>query len=271
MHRCRERHQCNHKPMAALSTRRLKKMQDNNTEQGKTIKPDDARKKQLDLDLILIVVITGLVLFFVLILFGKQFNGFIYDTNRPVLSRVAVAAICGQYALAGLGITVVCIFRKEKFTKFGLNTKNLLPALLLSLACCVPDFIYQFARGHVHSWCPFYDVTTTKELLAAGLAVKIPGLLLTAAAWGFFEGFNYVVIRDKLSERYPSKYRFWDTGAFVCAVMCIIIHGMVGVTPDAILDMLLTMFLIYGMLIVRKETGNAWGCVLIFFVYWNAL
>ncbi len=230
-----------------------------------------ARKKQLNMDLLLIGGITALVLVFVLIVFGRQFNGFIYDTGRPVLPRVAVAAICGQYALAGLGITVVCLIRKERFTDFGLNTKNLLPALLLSLACCVPDLIYQLARGHVHVWCPFYDVFTTKELLSASMAIKILGLFLTAVAWGFFEGFNYVVIRDKLSERFPSKYRFWDIGAFVCAVMCIVIHGMVGVTPDAFLEMLLTMFLIYGMLIVRKETGNAWGCVLIFLVYWNAM
>ena len=229
------------------------------------------RKKQLDHDLIAIGVITFIVLTLVLAVFGKQFNGFIYDTSRPVLPRVAVAAICGQFALAGLGITSVCIFRKEKFTQFGLNTKNLIPALLLSLACCVPDFIYQFICGNVHPWSPFIDVFTTKELLISSLPVKVPGFILTAAAWGFFEGFNYVVIRDKFSERFPSKHRFWDTGAFLCAVMCILIHGVIGVTPDAILDMLLTMFLIYGMLIVRKETGNAWGCVLIFFVYWNAL
>ena len=237
----------------------------------KTVKPDEQRKKQLEFDLTLIVLVTVAVLVLVLGVFGKQFNGFVYDTDRPVLARVAVAAVCGQYALAGLGITIVCIIRKERFTKFGLNTRNLIPALLLSLACCVPDFIYQFANGNVHTWFPFYDVFTTKELIAADLAVKIPGFALTAIAWGFFEGFNYVVIRDKLSERYPSKYRFWDIGAFVCAVMCIVIHGVIGVTPDAVIEMLVTMFLIYGMLIVRKETGNAWGCVLIFFVYWNAL
>lgn len=233
--------------------------------------PDRLRKKQLDHDLIMIGVITFIALTLVMAVFGKQFNGFIYDSSRPVLPRVAVAAVCGQFALAGVGITAVCIFRKERFTRFGLNTKNILPALLLSLGCCVPDFIYQLARGHVHPWCPFYDVFTTKELLSAGLAVKITGFILTAAAWGFFEGFNYVVIRDKLSERFPSKYRFWDVGAFMCAVMCIVIHGAVGVTADALAEMLLTVFLIYGMLIVRKETGNAWGCVLIFFVYWNAL
>lgn len=229
------------------------------------------RKKQLEHDLISIGVITFAVLALVIGVFGNQFNGFIYDTTKPVLPRVAVAAICGQFALAGLGMTVVCIFRKEKFTKFGLTKKNLVPALLLSLACCVPDLIYQFVMGNVHPWCPFIDVFTTKELLSSPFPVKILGFALTAMAWGFFEGFNYVVIRDKFSERYPSKHRFWDVGAFICAVMCILIHGAVGVTPGAFLNMFFTMFLIYGMLIVRKETGNAWGCVLIFFVYWNAL
>ena len=43
------------------------------------------------------------------------------------------------------------------------------------------------------------------------------------------------------------------------------------ITLERLIEMLTTMILIYGMLIVRKETGNAWGCVLIFFVYWNAL
>ena len=234
-------------------------------------KPDAQRKKQLDIDLTIIGVIMFAVMMLVLVIFGKQFNGFVYDTNKSVLPRVAVAGICGQFALSGLGITIVCLIRKEKFTQFGLNTKNLVPALLLSLACCVPDFIYNLIKGKVHAWCPFYDVFTTKEVLSSDIFTLIIGMLLTATAWGFFEGFNYVVIRDKLSERYPSKHRFWDVGAFVCAVMCIVIHGCVGVTPDAIADMLVTMFLIYGMLIVRKETDNAWGCVLIFMVYWNAL
>jgi len=229
-------------------------------------KPDRARKRQLIADLIIIVLVS-----FVVLLFAGKINAYSYDPSIPLMKRLCVTALCGQFAIAGLGITIVCIIRREKFTKFGLNTKNLLPALLLSLACCVPDFIYQLAREHVHPWFPFYDMSMTPQLLEESLPVKVSGLLITALFWGFFEGFNYVVIRDKISELSPSKYRFWDVGAFVCAVMCILVHGVVGVTPDAFLEMVCTLILIYGMLIVRKETGNAWGCVLIFFVYWNAL
>lgn len=229
-------------------------------------KPDRTRKRQLIADLIIIGLVS-----FVVLLFAGKINAYSYDPSIPLMKRLCVTALCGQFAIAGLGITIVCIIRREKFTKFGLNTKNLLPALLLSLACCVPDFIYQLARGHVHPWFPFYDMSMTPQLLEESLPVKVSGLMITALFWGFFEGFNYVVIRDKISELSPSKYRFWDVGAFVCAVMCILVHGVVGVTPDAFLEMVCTLILIYGMLIVRKETGNAWGCVLIFFVYWNAL
>lgn len=230
-----------------------------------------ARKKQLTADLCIIGLVTFLVLGIVLFGWGSGMNTFGRNTDIPIVLRVLVIGGCAQFGVAGFGITLVCLLRKEPFTKFGLTTKNLIPALLLSLACCVPDLIFQAARGNVHAWCPFIDVNSTAEVLASALPSKVLGMLITAVCWGFFEGFNYVVIRDKISEMYPSRFRFWDVGAFVCAVMCILIHGAVGVTPSALLEMFLTMFLIYGMLIVRKETGNAWGCVLIFFVYWNAL
>lgn len=182
-----------------------------------------------------------------------------------------VIGLCGQFAISGLGISIVCLIRKQRFRDFGLNTKNLIPALLLSLLCCVPELTYYLARGYVSGWCPFQEVNTTAEVLASTFPSNIIGFLITALFWGFFEGFNYVVIRDKISMLSPSKYRFFDWGALVCAVMCILIHGAVGVTPEAVFEMAATFILIYGMLIVRKETGNAWGCILIFFVYWNAI
>lgn len=229
------------------------------------------RKKQLTVDLWIILIATMAVLGIVLMGFGNQINQLAADSSVNILLRVLIIGLCGQFGIAGLGITIVCLIRKESFLKFGLNTKNLFPALGLSLLCCVPDFVYCLINGRVHAWCPFWDVNTTPEVLSSAFPYNVLAFLVTALCWGFFEGFNYVVIRDKISELYPSKHRFFDWGALVCAVMCILVHGAVGVTPDALIEMLTTMILIYGMLIVRKETGNAWGCVLIFFVYWNAL
>lgn len=228
------------------------------------------RKKQLSIDLWIIVIVTFAVLGIIVSL-GSKMTDFAYDESVNILIRVLVIGVGGQFGVAGLGITIVCLLRKESYFKFGLNTKNLLPALGLSLLCCAPDFIYRFVIGDIHGWCPFWTVNTTSEVLASPFPYNLLAYAVTAICWGFFEGFNYVVIRDKISEMSPSKYRFWDWGAFICAVMCILIHGAVGVTPEALMEMLVTIILIYGMLIVRKETGNAWGCILIFMVYWNAI
>ncbi len=228
------------------------------------------RKKQLSQDLWIIFIVSFVVLAIFMFLNNKMKN-FAYDSSINIVFRVLVIGVGAQFGLAGLGITIVCILRKEKFQSFGLNTKNLLPALFLSLACCIPDFIYCVSSRNVHAWCPFWDVNTTPEVLKSGFPANVLGMLITAVCWGFFEGFNYVVIRDKLSELYPSRYKFLDWGALICAIMCILVHGVIGVTPDAVIEMVVTMFLIYGMLLVRKLTGNAWGCVLIFMIYWNAL
>lgn len=228
------------------------------------------RKKQLNIDLWIIFIISMLSLSIYMV-FNRQINRIAYNPDLHVVLRALFMGALFQFGLAGLGITVVSIMRKESFLKHGLHCKNLLPTIALSALCCIPDFVYNLSAGNVHAWFPFSDVDFTGEVVASGFPANVVGMAIIALFWGFFEGFNYVVIADKLSERFPSKCRFLDWGALVCAVMCIIIHGIIGVTPDALLDMLCTIFLIYGMLMVRKKTGNAWGCVLIFFAYWNAL
>ena len=228
-------------------------------------------RKKLIADLWIIGIVTFLALGVIVFAMQNGMNDFADGRSIPIVLRVLVIGLCGQFAVSGLGISIVCLIRKQRFRDFGLNTKNLIPALLLSLLCCVPELTYYLVRGYVSGWCPFQEVSTTAEVLASTFPSNILGMMITALFWGFFEGFNYVVIRDKISMLSPSKYRFFDWGALICAVMCILIHGAVGVTPEAVLEMISTFILIYGMLIVRKETGNAWGCILIFFVYWNAI
>ncbi len=228
------------------------------------------RKKQLDIDLWIILIISMLSLGIYMV-FNSKINGIAYNPDINIVLRVLFMGGLFQFGLAGLGISIVSIIRKESFFAYGLHSKKLVLTLALSVLCCVPDFVYNLIAGNVHAWFPFSDVNFTYEVVRSSFPFNIVGMLIIAICWGFFEGFNYVVISDKISERFPSKSRFWDWGAFVCAIMCIVVHGAIGVTPDAVIEMLCTIFLIYGMLMVRRKTGNAWGCVLIFFVYWNAL
>lgn len=240
------------------------------SEVGVTQMLKEERKKQLDIDLLIIASISFVVLV-IYIIFGKEINQIVYNTSTNIVLRVLFVGGVFQFGLAGLGITIVSMIRKERLFDYGLRSQNILAAILLSALCCVPDFIYNYFTGNMHSWFPFSDVNTTAEVLKSVFPYNVLGLIITIICWGFFEGYNYVVICDKISERFPSQIKLWDWGAFICAIMCILIHGLIGITPNAIAEMLCTMFLIYGMLMVRKLTGNAWGCVLIFLIYWNAL
>lgn len=227
-------------------------------------------KKQLDVDLWIILIISMLSLGIYMI-FNNLINEIAYNRNIHIVLRVLFMGGLFQFGLAGLGITIVSIMRKESFLSYGLQRNKLFLTIILSALCCVPDLIYNLIAGNVHAWFPFSDVNFTSEVVASGFPTNLIGIMIIAIFWGFFEGFNYVVISEKISQRFPTKSKFFDWGAFVCAIMCILVHGAIGVTPDAIVEMLCTIFLIYGMLMVRKKTGNACGCVIIFFVYWNAL
>ena len=84
------------------------------------------------------------------------------------------------------------------------------------------------------------------------------------------EGFNYVVICDKINRRYSCKNQWLDYGAITCAVVGVLFHPL-SISFWGIVEMLTTFLAIYGMLIVKKKTGNAWGCVFAFCFIWNAL
>lgn len=225
-------------------------------------------QKNMDTDLWIILIAT-FVVFGIFAVFQKEIYGIIQNEEVPVLCRVFVGAIL-QYGLAGLGITIVSIFRKEHFFSYGLKTKGMLLSIALCVLCFVPYILFALATGQIAGYLPFQTVWTTKEVLASGFPINAIGMLITATAWGFFEGFNYVVISEKINKRYPAKSKWLNWGAIVCAIMCILIHGAIGVTPEGIIEMLTIMFIIYGMLMTKEFTGNAWGCIFIFVLLWNA-
>lgn len=187
----------------------------------------------------------------------------------PILSRVLLAAFF-QYGLAGFGITIVSILRKENFFSYGLKIKGMFLSILFSALCFVPNIIFSYTLGQSNSYLPFQTVLTTKEVLVSSFPINIIGMLVTATAWGLFEGFNYVVISEKINRRYPTNFKWLNWGAITCAIICILIHGAVGVSFEGIIEMTTILIVIYGMLMVKEITGNAWGCIFIFIFLWNA-
>ena len=226
-----------------------------------------AEQKRLDTDIWIIALVTlGIFLFYVTA--GKQLMSFVVNSNISVVPRLLLNAGV-QFGVAGLGITIVCILRKEKFTHFGLIRKNVFKAIIWTIICFVPSILYVFLSGQFNGYQPF-SILITDDVIASGIPFSIIGMALIIVVWGFFEGFNYAVICEKINSRYPSKKKWLDYGAITCAIICILFHPF-STSFWGIVEIITTFIAIYGMLMVRKQTGNAWGCVFAFCFIWNAI
>jgi hypothetical protein len=225
-------------------------------------------QKKTELDLYIILIATFLILGTYMGL-QNEFNTFTDNTQIHILLRVALMAFM-QFGVAGLGISIVCIIRKESFQSHGLQGKGALLSIVYSVLAFLPYILFSLATGQFKSYLPFQSVWMTREVLASGFPINAVGIALIATAWGFFEGFNYVVICNKINLILPSKRKWLNWGAIICGIMCLVIHGMIGVTPAAILEAVTVFTIIYGMLMAKEFTGSAWGCVLVFIFLWNA-
>ncbi len=226
-----------------------------------------AEEKRLDIDLWIILLVT-LGVFFCYAIMENQIMDFVKDDSISVIPRLFLNAVV-QFGVAGLGITIVCIWRKEKFTNFGLTLKNIFKAILGTIICFIPSVCYIFLSGRFNGYHPF-SILITDNVIASGIPFSIIGMFLIVIVWGFFEGFNYAVICEKINRRYPSNNQWLDYGAITCAIICILFHPF-SISFWGIVEIITTFIAIYGMLIVRKKTGNAWGCVFAFCFIWNAI
>ncbi len=223
-------------------------------------------QKKLDTDIWIIALITmGMFLFYMM--FGNQMMDYIKDSSNSIILRLALNG-GAQFGIAGLGITLVCIYRKERFSQFGLVKRNTIKAIFYSIICFIPYIMYIFISGQYTSYKPF-SIILTNDVLNSGIPINILGMILIIIVWGFFEGFNYAVISDKLNNLYPSKNKWFNVGAIICAIVCILFHPF-STSFWGIVEIITMFTAIYGMLIVKDKTNNAWGCVFVFCFIWNA-
>lgn len=225
-------------------------------------------QRRADADLWIILSVT-LLSFLCFTIWGKGLFSYIKNTDTPLIQRLSVN-VGLQFGVAGLGITVVCILRRECFLNFGLRKKNLMPSIVGTVLCFLPIIVFMIASGRFQGYRPFGTILVMNEVLAAGLPFAIFGVLLIALVWVFFEGFNYVVIGEIINRRYPSSNFWLDYGAVACAIVCLLFHST-DFSVQGIIEMLAMAIAIYGMLLVKKKTGNAWGAVFAFVFLWNAM
>lgn len=224
------------------------------------------RLKKLDVDLWIIALVTFGV-FAIYAVFGNRIMAFCKDSSISVWPRLFAAAAL-EFGIAGLGISIVCLLRKESFASFGLRKENTSKTIIGTVLCFLPYLIYVFATGQFQGYEPL-SIMVSNDLHKAGILQTIIGTLIIGIVWGFFEGFNYRVICEKIDRRYPPKSRLVDWGAIVCAIICILFHPF-SISVLGIIELVTTFIAIYGMLMVAKKYDNAWGCVFAFVFIWNA-
>ena len=225
------------------------------------------RKKKLTIDLWIIALVT-IAVYIVYGVFGSRIMSFCKNSDISVWPRLLMAAAL-EFGIAGLGITIVGLMRKESFASFGLRWENAIKAVLWTIVFFLPYILFIFLSGQFEGYEPL-SIMVTPDLHKAGIVATIIGTLVIAIVWGFFEGFNYVVICEKINRRFPVKTKFFDWGALVVSIMGILFHPM-SFSIQGIIEIVTTFIAIYGMLQVRKVYTNAWGCVFAFLFIWNAL
>lgn len=223
----------------------------------------EQKKAEKDLDIILIATLVPLIIY---IGFSSKLMEYMKTTNL-LFNFIIVTAI--QFGLTGLGMSIVMIKNRESFREYGLIKNNILKSCIFSLLVCIPAFLFLIYKNEINNFFPFQGVFLTKDILQSKIPFNILGYLFIALIWGFFEAINYVVISEKINKAYPTK-GIINFGALLCGIVAILIHGMIGFDINTIIEAFTTFILIYGMLIVKEKTGNAWGCILIFFIFWNA-
>ena len=225
------------------------------------------RKKKLTIDLWIIALVT-IAVYIVYGVFGSRIMSFCKNSDISVWPRLLTAAAL-EFGIAGLGITIVGLMRKESFASFGLRWENAIKAVRWTIVFFLPYILFIFLSGQFEGYEPL-SIMVTPDLHKAGIVATIIGTLVIAVVWGFFEGFNYVVICEKINRRFPVKTKFFDWGALVVSIMGILFHPM-SFSIQGIIEIVTTFIAIYGMLQVRKVFKNAWGCVFAFLFIWNAL
>ena len=191
------------------------------------------------------------------------------DLSHPLLLRFLPVLLI-QMGMSCLGALIVLVKNKERLSDHGLKKKNAFLSIIGCLVVSIPTVCFLWITNDINGFLPFQGMFLTVEILKSAFPINVLGYLVISLIWGFGEGMFYVVLSDKINSiRKPAK--LWNLGAFICAIIAIAIHGMIGFDVKTLLEALATFILMYGSLIVREKSDNAWGNILIFFLIWNAL
>lgn len=212
------------------------------------------------IDLVILLAFTGIGV-------TTALNLLPYINKLPIFSKIAAMA-AAQFAIAGLGAIIIMVWRKEKFKDFGLKKENSIKSLCVGAVFIMAYLaVTYFLEGSLN-WMPFKQVDVTKPALALGFPLNIIGIVIIALSWGFFEGFNFVYISNKINNLFKISNPFLQPGPLAIVVCNIMVHMAMGQT---FLNAASGSIATYAVVMIPELTGNSWGSILIFMLLWNAV
>lgn len=129
-------------------------------------------QKKLDTD-IWIISLVSLGIFLIYLVFGNRLMEYV-TSDAPLLSRVLLSAAV-QFGLAGFGISIVCVYRKERFSIFGLVKKNVIISIIGTVLCFIPYIVYIVASGQFHNYSPL-NIMIMHDILNSKFPINIFGV-----------------------------------------------------------------------------------------------
>ena len=219
-------------------------------------------------DLLVLALITMLPLI-IYVMFGDAIMEFGRNSANNIWLRFLPVLLI-QFGQAGLGASVVMLRRKESFKSYGFRTGNTIKAILLAVAAFLPHLLFVLLIEGKQRYTPFMGMFLTKEILTQNIPLNWLGYGIVIVVWGFFEGFTYLAWSRKINLLLPSKSKWINWGAFFCGVICVLIHGMVGLNVETLLEGATAFIFVYCVLASKDILNNGWGCIFSFMFLWNA-
>jgi hypothetical protein len=212
------------------------------------------------IDIVILFVLTGIGI-------ATALNLLPYINRLPVFNRI-VAMAAAQFTIAGLGAVIIMLWRKERFSGFGLKKENIIKSLALGASFTILYLAATYVMEGSLNWMPFKQVDVTKPTLALEFPFNIIGICLIALSWGFFEGFNLIYISKKINSLFKIQNPFLKLGPLVIVICNILVHIAMG---QSFLNAASGSIATYIVVIIPELTGNSWGSILIFLMLWNAV
>lgn len=225
-------------------------------------------KQKIKRDLV-VIFLASLVPMIIYLVFEQSWRAFNQNGSINFWYKFVLQSLIA-YCLAGLGFTIVMLWRKEGFSSYGLVKKNTISSILMSILVFLPHLVFLVITKGFHGYAPMSGAIIYDSIMDRPFLQRFFCMIVVFLIWGFCEGFTYVFVSQKINSLLSKQNRFLNVGAVIGGIICVMMHGGIALNVVSLFDALTMFIFVYGILTVKDINKNAWGCIFAFLFLWNA-